>query len=75
MGRKTGYDMIPVELWLKVNPKIKQAQDAWYETDMKKLEHRLDPSLIQLLTDVWYKGTAPQQNLLTATWTLSRIYD
>ena len=75
MGRKTGYDMIPIELWMKVNPKIKQAQDAWYETDMKKLEHRLDPSLIQLLTDVWYKGTAPQQNLLTATWTLSRIYD
>lgn len=75
MGRKTGYDMIPVELWLKVNPKIKQTQDAWYETDMKKLEHQLDPSLIQLLADVWNNGTASQQNILTATWTLSRIYD
>ncbi len=75
MGRKTGFDMTPIELWLKVNPKIKSAQDAWYETDMKKLEHKLAPSLIQLLTDVWNNGTAPQQNLLTATWTLSKIYD
>lgn len=75
MGRKTEYDMIPIELWMKVNPKIKQAQDTWYETDMKKLEHRLDPSLSQLLKDVWSKGTAPQQNILTATWTLCRIYD
>jgi len=75
MGKKTGYDMIPIELWLKVNPKIKQAQDTWYETDMKKLEHLLDPSLSQLLKDVWNNGTASQQNILTATWTLSRIYD
>lgn len=75
MGRKTGYDMIPVELWLKVNPKIKQTQDTWYETEMKKLEHILDPSLTQFLTDVWNKGAASRQNILTATWTLSRIYD
>ena len=75
MGRKTGYDMVPVELWMKVNPKIKKTQDKWYETDMKKLEHLLDPSITQLLTDAWNNGTAPQHNILTATWTLSRIYD
>lgn len=75
MGKKTGYDMIPVELWLKVNPKITQVQDVWFETDMKKLEHTLDPLLTQLLTNVWNKKMAPQQNLLTATWTLSKIYD
>ena len=75
MGKKTGYDMIPIELWMKVNPKIKQSQDKWFETDMKKLEHILDSSLTQLLTDVWNKGTAPQQNILTATWTLCRVYD
>ena len=75
MGRKTGYDMIPIEFWMNVNPKIKQTQDAWFETDMKQLEHLLDPSLTRLLTDVWNNGTASQQNILTATWTLSRIYD
>ena len=75
MGRKTGYDMVPVESWLKVNPKIKQAQDEWFEMDMKKLTSKLSPSLSQLLTDVWKHGMASQQNLLTATWTLSRIYD
>lgn len=75
MGRKTGYDMIPIELWLRVNPKIKQTQDEWFETDMRKLESKLAPSLSQLLTDVWNKGTASQQNILTATWALSRVYD
>ena len=74
MGRKTGYDMVPVESWLKVNPKIKQAQDEWFEMDMKKLTSKLDPSLTQLLTDVWNNGTASQQNILTATWTLSKVY-
>lgn len=71
MGYKTKYDMVPIEQWRAVNPKITEVEQQWFEEDMKTIQSEI--SLHQLLADVWQKKTVSRQNILTATWALNRI--
>ena len=71
MGYKTKYDMVPIEQWMAVNPRIAKAQQKWFEEDLKCIQN--ESSLYKLLTAAWQNNTASRQTILTATWALKRI--
>ena len=73
MGKKTKYDMIPVEQWMATNPNIAKAQEEWFEMDMVNIQSKADDSIVHLLLDSWKSNAATRPNVLTATWVLSRI--
>ena len=74
MGKKTKYDMIPIEHWIASNPNIARVQHEWFEEDMKSIQHRVNDSIVKLLLDSWNKNAASRFNILTATWALDHIY-
>ena len=51
MGKKTKYDMIPVEQWMATNPNIAKAQEEWFEMDMVNIQSKADDSIVHLLLD------------------------
>lgn len=75
MGRKTKHDMVPIEQWMAINPKIGEAQKTWLTTDMACIDNKVDTSLSQLIHNVWASGSAPRPNILTATWALKKIIE
>ena len=44
MGKKTKYDMIPVEQWMAINPNIAKTQEEWFEMDMVNIQSKADDS-------------------------------
>lgn len=73
MGKKTKYDMIPIEQWMAINPNIAKTQEEWFKMDMANIQSKADDSIAHLLLDSWKSNAAIRPNVLTATWVLSRI--
>jgi asparagine synthetase B (glutamine-hydrolysing) len=74
LGKKTKYDMIPVEHWMSKNPNISKTQEEWFEMDMGSIRTKVNDSICQLILDSWNLNVAPRMNILTATWALDHIY-
>lgn len=71
MGYKTKYDMVPIEQWMAVNPRIEETQQKWFEEDLKFINDKT--SLHRLLSEAWRNNTASRQTILTAMWALKEI--
>lgn len=73
LGRKTKYDMNPMEFWLAQNPTIAVEQEKMFESDMAAIKGIVNQQLYKLIEESWKSNAAPHTNILTATWALKKI--
>lgn len=72
-GKKTNLDMNPYEYWLSHNPKISSALAEMFEKDMGIIKNQIEPEINSLLQNAWDMKMIPHQNILTASWALTKI--
>ena len=75
MGYKTLYDMTPYDYWKKNNPHILEKQCELYEKDLAVVKGNIGEDLLSAISEGWNQGTISKENILTATWALTKIIE
>lgn len=72
-GGKSHYDMNPIEYWKKYDPTINSLQEELYSYDMRLIKNNTNEVLYKYINDRWAQNLTARENILTATWALTRL--
>ena len=62
-----------IDYWKKTNTSIENTQEKLFADDMGLLKTKVDKDLYDSLVVRWNSGTTAHENILTATWALTKI--